>query len=48
MPFIHKQVKFEEDNVIFPDETFEYIIENINTISCAYLIILIFSFSIIF
>ena len=28
VPSIYKQVKFEEDNVIFPEETLKYIIEN--------------------
>ena len=28
IPFIHSQVKFEKNNIIFPDETLEYIIEN--------------------
>ena len=28
IPFIHNQVKFEKDNIILPDETLEYIIEN--------------------
>jgi len=27
IPYIHKQVKFEKDNIIFSDETLEYIIE---------------------